>query len=100
MSILLHKRSEITCLACSVAASGSLCVQLCLYSTYGQTNENTFMNAPHTHTHTPGDEDFLEAGVDEVGNKGAVIPPDGLDTFAVHLVICVCLGVVQACISE
>lgn len=37
-------------------------------------------------------EDFLQAGVDEVRHQGAVVPPDSLNAFTVHLIVCVCAG--------
>lgn len=40
----------------------------------------------------PVDEDFLQASVNKIGHKGAVVPADGFDAFAVHLVVRVRAG--------
>lgn len=48
----------------------------------------------------PVHEDFLQTGVDEVGHQGGVVSADGLDAFAVHLVVCVRAGgEIQACVA-
>lgn len=41
---------------------------------------------------TPVYEDFLQTGVDEVRHQGGVVSADGLNAFAVHLVVCVRAG--------
>lgn len=48
----------------------------------------------------PVNEDFLEAGVDEVGHQGAVVSADCLYPLTVHLIMHVCTGrEVKACIA-
>uniref|UniRef100_A0A0K8RA20 Putative dna polymerase delta catalytic subunit n=1 Tax=Ixodes ricinus TaxID=34613 RepID=A0A0K8RA20_IXORI len=50
---------------------------------------NRLLRKRHSPVGIPVNENLLKAGVNEVGHKGAVVPADGLDALAVHLVVCV-----------
>ena len=41
------------------------------------------------------DEDQVQASVDEIGDKRAIVPSHRLDSLAIHLVVLVCLSEVQ-----
>lgn len=100
MSMRLHRRSEITSLAWSTAPWGSLGNHILTLTTnqhlrVGRRAEimNTASNAAVTTTgRLPVNEDLLQAGIDEIGHQGTVVSADGLNAFAVHLVVCFCIG--------
>lgn len=49
-------------------------------------------HSPHW---VPVDEDFLQAGVDQIGHQGAVVPTHGLNPLAVHFIMDVSFGEIQ-----